>query len=115
MTKRKIRLMVAAVAALTAEVAAPVLTSPVFAAPPQFTQAYLRLDRMAATTVTGGTVCAKPATTAVEADVQITFPTQTGTDFVVDATAANWTVTTTNLPAGSTPWVGINTATNVTG
>ena len=34
---------------------------------------------------------------------------------MVNATAANWTVTTTNLPAGSTAWVGIGTATNVTG
>jgi hypothetical protein len=33
----------------------------------------------------------------------------------VNATAANWTVTTTNLDAGQVAWPGIGTATNVTG
>ena len=74
-----------------------------------FTQAYLRLDRMKASTATGGTVCAKPATTATEADVQVVFPT----GFTVNTTAANWTVTTTNLPSGATAWLGIGTATAV--
>lgn len=73
-----------------------------------FTNAYLRLDRMSdGSTATGGTVCAKPATTATEADVQVTFPT----DFGVDTTFGNWTVTTTDLPAGGSAWLGINTAT----
>lgn len=76
-----------------------------------FTQAYLRLDRMKASTATGGTVCANPATTATEADVQVTFPT----GFTVNTTAANWTVTTTNLPSGATAWVSIATATAVSG
>lgn len=75
-----------------------------------FQQAYLRLDRMKASTTTGGTVCAKPDTTNTEADVQVTFPT----GFTVNATAANWTVTTTNLPSDATAWVGIgSTATAV--
>lgn len=74
-----------------------------------FTQAYLRLDRMKASTTTGGTVCAKPVTTATESDVQVVFPT----GFTVNSTAANWTVTTTNLPAGASAWVGIGTATAV--
>lgn len=76
-----------------------------------FTEAYLRLDRMKASTTTGGTVCAKPATAATEENVQVVFPT----GFTVNATAANWTVTTTNLPSGATAWVGIATATAVSG
>lgn len=76
-----------------------------------FTEAYLRLDRMKASTTTGGTVCAKPATAATEADVQVVFPT----GFTVNTTAANWTVTTTNLPSGASAWVGIGTATAVSG
>lgn len=74
------------------------------------TNSYLRLDRMKASTTTGGTVAAKPATTATEADVQVTFPT----GFTVNGTASNWTVTTTNLPSGCTAWPSIATATNVT-
>src|SRR3954466_5324745 len=81
----------------------------------QFTQAFVRLDRMKATTATGGRVCAKPATTATEASVQVTFPTANGTDFVVNSTASNWTVTTTNLDSGQTAWPGIGTATTVSG
>lgn len=77
----------------------------------QFTNAFVRLDRMKASTATGGTVCAKPATTGTEADVQVTFPT----GFTVNSTASNWTVTTTNLPTGSTAWVSINTASSVSG
>lgn len=78
------------------------------AIPPQFGQTYLRLDRMEELLPTGGTVCAEPATALTEADVQVTFPTQsTGTDFVVDSTAANWTTTVTNLPAGATAWPGL--------
>lgn len=76
-----------------------------------FTEAYLRLDRMKASTTTGGTVCAKPAVTGTEADVQVVFPT----GFTVNVTAANWTVTTTNLPSGASAWVGIGTATAVSG
>lgn len=74
-----------------------------------FQQAYLRLDRMKISTATGGTVCAQPASTATEAKVLVTFPAS----FTVNTTASNWTVTTTNLPAGSTVWPGINTATTV--
>lgn len=75
-------------------------------------QAFVRLDRMKASTATGGRVCAKPSATnlaSVEASVQITFPT----GFTVNATAANWTVTTTNLDTGQTAWPGIGTATAV--
>jgi hypothetical protein len=85
----------------------PLVSQKVHAA--AFTNAYLRLDRMSDSTTTGGTVCAKPATAGTEVDVQVTFPT----GFTVNTTASNWTVTTTNLPAGATAWVGIGTATAV--
>jgi hypothetical protein len=80
-----------------------------------FTIAFVRLDTLKATTATGGRVCAKPATAATENDVQVTFPTTSGTDYIVDGTAANWTVDTNNLDTGQTAWPGIATATNVTG
>jgi hypothetical protein len=118
MQKSKLKLVIAATAALLAEVVAPALTGIAQAAPPpQFTQGFVRLDRHKALTQTGGTICATPSTTStIYGDFEITFPTQgTGTNFVVNATAANWTVTTTNLPAGATAWPGIATATNVTG
>jgi len=85
------------------------------AAAAPFTQAFVRLDRLKATTATGGRVCVKPITVAVEASVQVTFPTTGGTDYIVNGTAANWTVTTTGLDSGQTAWPGIGTATNVTG
>ena len=77
-----------------------------------FEQVYIRLDRLAASTTTGGTICAQPDTVGTEADVQVTFPT----GFTVNTTAANWDVTTTNLPSGATAWPGIGTeATAVSG
>lgn len=76
-----------------------------------FEQVYIRLDRLAASTTTGGTVCAQADTVATEVDVQVVFPT----GFTVNTTASNWTVTTTNLPSGATAWPGIGTATAVSG
>ncbi len=76
-----------------------------------FNQAYIRLDRLKASTTTGGLVCANPATTGTEADVQVAFPT----GFTVNTTASNWTVTTSNLPSGATAWPSIATATAVSG
>lgn len=76
-----------------------------------FAQAYLRIDRMTASTTTGGLVCAEPSTTGTEAEVQVTFPT----GFTVNSTASNWTVATTDIPSGSTAWVGIGTASAVSG
>ncbi len=71
-------------------------------------QAWVRFDRMAASTATTGMVCVKTAAIDVtESDVVVTFPT----GFTVSATAGNWTVTTTNLPTGATAWVGVGTAT----
>lgn len=74
-------------------------------------QAYVRLDRLTASTATGGTVCAKSATASVETTVKVTFPT----GFATVDTPANWTVTTTNLPSGATAWIGIGTASAATG
>src|SRR5206468_9837720 len=82
------------------------------------TKGFVRLDRLKAATTTGGRVCATPSTAnlaSTEGKVIVTFPTTGGTDYVVNATAANWTVTTTNLDSGQTAWPGIGTATNVTG
>lgn len=67
-----------------------------------FQQAYLRLDRMKDSTPTTGTICAKPAATGTEADVQVTFPT----GFTVGA-FGNWAVGTSNLPSDATAWLGI--------
>lgn len=80
-----------------------------------FTEVFVRFDRLIAATATGGRVCAKPATALTEATVQVTFPTTAATDYIVNATALNWTVTTTGLDAGQTAWVGIGTATAVSG
>lgn len=115
-TKHRIRLTAAIV--LLAELLSPIFASiPASAATPPFAYAYMRLDRHLATTPTGGTVCATTPASGVgtETYLKIIFPTAAGTDFVVNATAANWTTTTTNLPAGATAWPGIGTATNVTG
>ena len=76
------------------------------------TQSSVRFDRMQTSTATTGTVCAKPASTATESDVQVTFPTG-----YTLGLAATFTVNTTNLawPTGGTAWPSIATATNVTG
>ena len=70
------------------------------------TLASVRLDRMKASITTGGMVCAKSTTASIETTVKVTFPT----GFTVNATATNWTVTTTNIPADATAWIGIGTA-----
>lgn len=67
-----------------------------------FQQAFVRLDTLKATTATGGRICVKPATVAVEASIQVTFPTTAVTDYVVNATAANWTTNVTALDVGQT-------------
>lgn len=73
-------------------------------------QAYVRPDRLKASTATTGLVCAKTAVIDVtEANVVVTFP-----DNFTLGLAATFTVTTTNLPSGATAWAGIGTATNVT-
>ncbi|MBA3757844.1 hypothetical protein H0X09_03195 [Candidatus Saccharibacteria bacterium] len=76
------------------------------------TNSFVRFDRMTTSTATTGTVCAKPATAGTEVDVRVTFPTG-----YTLGTSGNFTVTTTTLawPTGGTAWLGIGTATNVTG
>ena len=76
-----------------------------------FGAAYVRLDRVKASTATTGLVCATTPSSdnGTEADVQVTFPS----GFTVSGTASNWTVATTNLPSGATAWPGITTATSV--
>lgn len=76
-----------------------------------FTNSYIRLDRMAASTTTGGTICAQTSQSLTEDHLIVTFPSA----FTVNSTASNWTVTTTNLPAGSTAWPSIATASSVSG
>lgn len=75
------------------------------------TLAMVRPDRLATSTTTGGMVCAKSTTVAVETSVKVTFPT----GFATVDTPANWTVTTTNIPADATAWIGIGTATTASG
>ncbi|MDP2838166.1 MAG: hypothetical protein Q8O53_02715 [Candidatus Moranbacteria bacterium] len=99
------RLSIGNIALLLIVLVAPLIfTNPAEAAGLQ--QVYVRLDRLAASTTTGGTVCAKSATASIETTVKVDFPT----GFTVNATATNWTVTTTNLPSGATAWIGIGTA-----
>lgn len=74
-------------------------------------QAWVRFDRLKASTATTGMVCAKTAVTDVtESNVVVTFPT----GFTLGL-AATFTVSTTSLPSGATAWAGIGTATDVTG
>lgn len=90
-------------------VVSPLVAHNAFAAA---TESFVRFDRMKISTATTGTICFMPATTATEASVKVTFPTG-----YTLGTAANFTVSTTNLawPAGGTAWPGINTSTDVTG
>ena len=72
----------------------------------------VRFDRMKTSTPTTGTVCAKPASTATEGLVKVTFPT----GYTLGAAAAFTTDTTnTAWPTGATAWLGIGTATTVAG
>jgi hypothetical protein len=78
---------------------------------------YIRINRMQAGTSTGGEVCAQIATTGTITTVEVEFPAGDGstTGFTVNTTAGNWTVTTTNIDAGSTAWPSIATASAVSG
>lgn len=102
---------------LVAAVLVTLLLSGILSAQPAsaaaLTQTFVRFDRMKISTATTGTVCAKPATVATEASVQVTFPT----GYTVSTTVGNWTVSTTNLawPATASAWPGIGTATAAAG
>ena len=130
MKSNKLKLIFATTTAIVLELVAPTFIQIAHAtSAPQFTETFVRLDRHKALTQSGLMVCAKPtaaSTAGVEADVKLTLPTLfgAGTDFVVNATPANWTVDVLNLPTepGSTgpsvpatAWPGIGTATNVSG
>lgn len=86
-----------------------IMSFPVSAA--SFQQAYIRLDRQKANTSTAGTICVKPAGTGTESSTTITFPAS----FTINSSTAAWTVSTAGIPADSTAWPGINTASGVTG
>lgn len=94
--------------ALLVAIAAPFLIFNQAKAAP-LAQAYIRLDRMKASTFTSGLVCARtPATdSGTEIDVQIVFPS----GFTVSETLTNWAVATTDIPSGTTAWPGIGQAT----
>lgn len=70
------------------------------------TNTIVRFDRLAQSTFTSGTVCAKPATVGVESTVAVTFPT----GFTVSGTTANWGTTLTGTagvswPTGAVAWL----------
>lgn len=78
----------------------------------QLGQAYIRLNRLSASTATGGTVCTALTTTgSTDAKIKITFPA----GFTVNSTSSNWTTSTTNLPDGATAMPSVTTATAVSG
>lgn len=73
--------------------------------------ALVNLRRLTVNVATGGTICATAETAAIETSLQVIFPT----GMTVNSTAANWTVDTSDLPGGSTPMPGIDTASGVSG
>lgn len=81
-------------------------------------QTLVRLDRLALSANTGGRVCAKPTTTATEASVAVTFPTNAATDYALSATLASWAATgvaDANLSAIAWPGLSATSATSVVG
>ena len=83
------------------------------AATANFTDVSVRLDRMKASTATGGTVCAKPVTAATETNVKVTFPS----GFTLGA-FGTWAINTTETvkwPYSASPWEGTPAATGVNG
>jgi hypothetical protein len=98
-------------AGLIVAVAAPSLLSS-FASAASLSQVSVRFDRMKISTPTTGTVCAKPASAGTEATVVVTFPA--GYTLGIASTFTT-SVTNTAWPTGATAWLGIGTASNVTG
>ncbi|HSX05823.1 MAG TPA: hypothetical protein VLF69_05110 [Candidatus Saccharimonadales bacterium] len=76
-------------------------------------EVFVRFDRMATSTATTGTVCAKPATSSTDVKTwTVTFPT----GYTVSGTAGNWqtsNISTTNLawPSGAVAWPNATSAT----
>lgn len=108
MNKPKIKLIVAAIAAMTAELVYPSLIGVAHAIPPQFTRAVLRWDTHRSQVPlpgtgyqgTGVTTCLVPSSNIVVPTntvykLEIVFPVlPTGQDFTVNTTAANWVTDT---------------------
>jgi hypothetical protein len=92
--------------------AVPIITASVANAA-ALTQVEVRFNRMKINEFTSGTVCAKPATAATEASVQVTFPT----GYNLSATAADYATSVTDLawPSGAQPWVTIGSTATVSG
>ncbi len=80
------------------------------------TEAFVRFDRHSTGAAISGTACLK-STLTTQTNVVIVFPQ----GWTISGTAANWTVTTTNLPTdpvgggAASAWPGIGTATSVAG
>jgi len=109
MKKRFMRgLSVANILSLVALIVLPAIyyASTAQAVAPNLTIAMIRTDRMQASAITTGTVCARPTTVGTEAKVLVTFPA----GYTVGA-SANWAVgvVTTGWPGSPTPtaWPGI--------
>ena len=111
MLKNRTVLIRAAIALIAVAVVAPSIMASMASAS-SLSQVMVRFDRMKISTPTTGTVCAKPASTATEASVAVTFPAG-----YTLGLASTFTVSTTNLawPTGGTAWPGIATATSVAG
>ena len=95
------------VTALALIMSTPSVFVPTNAAAVGFQDASVRMDRMKVNSVTGGQICARPATTATEAKLVITFPST----YTLSTTAANWGVSTSPIPTGATAWPGITAPT----
>ncbi len=82
-----------------------ILVRPSFTSAAVAQQVWLRLDRVKAATATGGMVCMKTnaGDTGTEDGVRVDFPS----DFTINETEANWSVTTTNIPSDATAWPSI--------
>lgn len=112
LSKHKISLPLLA-AVLVFSVAVPIFQANLAHAA-ALSQVEVRFDRMKISTATTGTVCAKPTTTATEANVMVTFPT----GYTVSSTTGDWATSTTNLawPSGATAWPSIgSTASSASG
>jgi hypothetical protein len=97
------RLSLGGIAVILVQLFVPFLSQTALATAPG--KVMVRLDRMSATTATGGSVCVKPTSASTITSVVVIFPTTAATDFVVNSTSANWNGNTTptgNWPSGVT-------------
>ena len=103
--KKLLALLLLMMSSLAFAVLYPSLTSAAVAQ-----EVWLRLDRVKASTATGGMVCMRTnaANAGTEDGVLVTFPS----DFTLDETEGNWDVSTSDLPSGAAAWPGIAEPTN---